>query len=80
LEGFSATVLDALQALTKQPGEDRIAAAKRAAKLPLARAVKLADNAENSDLSRIPSPTQKDFDRMEEYRRVREILEAGSAP
>ena len=80
LEGFSAVVLDALQALTKQPGEDRLSAAKRAAQLPLARAVKLADNAENSDLSRIPSPTQKDFDRMEEYRLVREILEAGSAP
>ena len=80
LEGFSAVVLDALQALIKQPGEDRLSAAKRAAQLPLARAVKLADNAENSDLSRIPSPTQKDFDRMEEYRLVREILEAGSAP
>ena len=79
-EGFSATILEALQALTKLPGEGRIAAAKRAASIPLARAVKLADNSENSDLSRIPSPTQKDIDRLEEYRQVREILEKASAP
>ena len=34
----------------------------------------LADNAENMDLSRISNPTQKDYDRLEEYKRVREIL------
>ena len=79
-EGFSAEVIEALEALTKQPGETRIDAAHRAARIPLARAVKLADNAENSDLSRIPVPTQKDLDRIEEYRKVRDILEAADAP
>ena len=79
-EGFSGDVIEALKVLTKLPGESRIEAAKRAAQNPLARKVKLADNAENSDLSRIPAPTQKDLDRMEEYRRVREILEQASAP
>ena len=79
-EGFSVEVLKALEALTKQPGETRIDAAHRAARIPLARAVKLADNAENSDLSRIPVPTQKDLDRIEEYRKVRDILEAADAP
>jgi GTP diphosphokinase / guanosine-3',5'-bis(diphosphate) 3'-diphosphatase len=74
-EGFSGAVIEALDALTKRPGEGRVDAAKRAARIPLARAVKLADNAENSDLSRIASPTQKDFDRLEEYRKVRELLE-----
>jgi GTP diphosphokinase / guanosine-3',5'-bis(diphosphate) 3'-diphosphatase len=79
-EGFAADVIEALEAVTKLPGESRIDAAKRAAQNPLARAVKLADNAENSDLSRITAPTQKDLDRIEEYRKVRQILERAGAP
>jgi hypothetical protein len=74
-EGFSFSVLNALAALTKFPGEDRISAARRAAANPLAKSVKLADNAENSDLSRIPNPTAKDLERLEQYRQVRLILE-----
>jgi (p)ppGpp synthase/HD superfamily hydrolase len=77
-EGFSANIISALEALTKRPGETRIEAAYRAAQHPLARCVKLADNAENSDLSRIPSPTEKDQERLEQYRLVRKILEAAS--
>ena len=73
-EGFSREVVDAVDALTKRRGENRIDAAKRAAANPIARVVKLADNAENMDLSRISNPTQKDYDRLEEYKRVREIL------
>lgn len=79
-EGFPGDVIEALEALTKLPGESRIEAAKRAARNSLARVVKLADNAENSDLSRISTPTQKDLDRIEEYRKVREILELAGAP
>lgn len=79
-EGFPPAVLDALEALTKRPGESRMDAAKRAAADPLARVVKLADNAENMDLSRIGSPTPKDHARLEEYRRVREVLLAAEAP
>lgn len=74
-EGFSPSVLQALEALTKLPGEDRMSAARRAAVNPLARSVKLADNAENSDLSRIPNPSAKDLERLEQYRQVRLILE-----
>jgi (p)ppGpp synthase/HD superfamily hydrolase len=74
-EGFSQEIIEALAALTKRTGESRIDAARRAAGNKLARAVKLADNAENSDMGRIPAPTQKDLDRLEEYRKVREILE-----
>ena len=73
-EGFSREVVEAVDALTKRRGENRIDAAKRAAANPIARVVKLADNAENMDLSRISNPTQKDYDRLEEYKRVREIL------
>ena len=73
-EGFSGSVLAALEALTKQPGESRTDAARRARANPIAREVKLADNAENMDLSRIPEPTEKDYKRIVEYREVRKIL------
>ncbi len=73
-EGFDQDVLDALAALTKAPGETRVDAAHRAARHPIARSVKLADNAENSDLSRIPEPTAKDRERLAEYAQVRAIL------
>lgn len=72
--GFPPAVIDAVAALTKQPGETRILAAKRAAANPIARNVKLADNAENMDLSRIPNPSPKDLARMQEYAAVRAIL------
>jgi guanosine-3',5'-bis(diphosphate) 3'-pyrophosphohydrolase len=52
-DGFPAEVLDAIRALTKTAGEDRIAAAMRAAENPIARVVKLADVTDNMDLSRI---------------------------
>jgi (p)ppGpp synthase/HD superfamily hydrolase len=73
-EGFSRGVMDAVEALTKRPGESRLEAAVRAAKNKTARAVKLADNAENMDLSRIKNPTEKDYARIEEYKAVRALL------
>ncbi len=73
-EGFGQDVLDGLEALTKRPGETRIEAAHRAARNRIARTVKLADNAENLDLSRIVEPTAKDRERLAEYARVREVL------
>jgi len=79
-EGFSEEVLSALEALTKRPGESRIEAAYRAAADPIARVVKLADNTDNSDLSRITSPSAKDYAHLEQYKQVRAILLASSAP
>jgi GTP diphosphokinase / guanosine-3',5'-bis(diphosphate) 3'-diphosphatase len=73
-EGFSEPVLRALDALTKRQGESRLEAAVRAAADPIAREVKLADNAENTNLSRISNPSARDYERVEEYRRVREVL------
>ena len=72
--GFSCHVVEAVQALTKKSGESRIEAAYRALKNPIARAVKLADIADNMDLSRIATPTPADFRRLEEYQQVRQIL------
>jgi guanosine-3',5'-bis(diphosphate) 3'-pyrophosphohydrolase len=79
-EGFSNAVVQAVDALTKRAGESRVAAAERAAQVELARVVKLADNAENMDLSRIPVPSEADRKRLHEYEQVRSILlQAGRA-
>ena len=72
--GFSRHVVEAVQALTKKSGESRIEAAYRALNNPIARAVKLADIADNMDLSRIATPTPADFRRLEEYQHVRQLL------
>ena len=77
-EGFSNAVLEAVEALTKRQGESRLAAAARAAKNKVACAVKLADNAENMDISRIAVPTEKDFARLKEYEQVRALLLAAA--
>lgn len=73
-EAFPSAVIEALRALTKRPGESRLAAAARAAENPLARAVKLADNSDNMDLNRIAQPTAADIVRLEEYKTVRALL------
>lgn len=76
--GFPAEVLQAVQALTKTPGEDRLAAAARAAADPIARLVKLADVADNMDLGRLPHPTPADHARRQVYAQVRQILLAAA--
>jgi (p)ppGpp synthase/HD superfamily hydrolase len=72
--GFSETVLTAIAALTKTPGESRMSAAHRAVQNPIARTVKLADVGDNMNLDRIAHPTEKDFARLKEYEEVRALL------
>ena len=74
--GFSAQVIRGLRAVTKVEGESYEAFVARAALDPVGRAVKLADLAENSDLSRIAQPSQKDLERVEKYRRAMAYLQA----
>ena len=74
-EGFPTELIAAIDALTKRNGESRLQAAARAAKNPIARAVKLADVTDNMDLSRISNPTGKDFARLKEYEQVKNLLE-----
>ncbi|WP_223787922.1 HD domain-containing protein [Marinicella meishanensis] len=73
-EGFDQQVIAAIDALTKRPGESRLAAAARAAANPIARVVKLADVTDNMDLSRIADPQDKDFERLKEYVKVKQLL------
>ena len=69
-EGFSEEVLTAIESVTKVPGESYEDFVERAAQNPIGRVVKLADLEENSDLSRIASPSWDDLERVEKYRRA----------
>ena len=51
-----------------------VGAAARAKANPVALRVKLADNADNQDMTRIGNVTEKDLARLEEYKRVRAFL------
>jgi len=69
-EGFSEDVLSAIESVTKVPGESYEDFVDRAAQNPIGRVVKLTDLEENSDLSRIASPSWEDLERIEKYRRA----------
>jgi len=69
-EGFSEEILSAIESVTRVPGESYGDFVDRAAQNPIGRVVKLADLEENSDLSRIASPSWKDLERIEKYRRA----------
>ena len=77
-DGFPATVIEAVEALTKRPEEenDYEAFIRRVAPNPLARQVKLADLRDNCDASRIAQPTEKDRRRIEKYKRAIQYLES----
>jgi hypothetical protein len=57
-------------------GEDYEDFARRAAANPIGRNVKLADLADNCDLSRIAEPTEVDYRRIEKYRRATKLIHA----
>ena len=75
-KGFSNQILDAIDALTKRSGETRLEAAYRALSNPISKIVKIADVTDNMDLSRILTPSTKDYLRIKEYFQVKKILES----
>ena len=75
-EGFSESVLEALEAVTKREGESYENFVRRAAKNPIGRTVKRADLLGNLDMARIPVPTAGDHDRVAKYRNALSILDS----
>ena len=74
-EGFSEAILEALVSVTKIDGEEYQAFVQRAARNPIGKAVKRADLIDNSDVSRIAVPTQKDRERLAKYARALALLD-----
>lgn len=73
-EGFSESVLAGIDAVTRRPGENYNDFVHRAGCNEIGRRVKLADLLDNSDLSRIPSPTEADRQRVAKYERAIAML------
>jgi (p)ppGpp synthase/HD superfamily hydrolase len=73
-EGFSDHIIEALQSVTKRDGEGYEAFVRRAATNAIGRRVKLADLHDNSDLSRIAMPSERDFRRIEKYQRAIDLI------
>ncbi|MDK4703851.1 GTP pyrophosphokinase [Rhizobium sp. CNPSo 4062] len=71
---FSAEVRDAVQALTRQDGEDYFDFVRRAAANPIARRVKLADIADNLDPARIIASDPNGPSRRQRYKKARSML------
>jgi (p)ppGpp synthase/HD superfamily hydrolase len=73
--GFTNEIVDAVVCLTKRKNENYMDYIKRCKTNYLAKIVKLADLEDNSDLSRIKNPTEKDYERTKKYRAaVNELL------
>lgn len=66
-EGFSKTVVSAVDALTHRPDEGYTAYLHRVRRDDVARRVKLADLAHNMDLRRIETVQTKDLERLKKY-------------
>ncbi|MBM3795263.1 MAG: HD domain-containing protein [Acidobacteria bacterium] len=77
--GFSESIVEAVDAMTRRDGESYEDFVARAGRNPIARNVKLADLDDNSDASRLPSPlTANDRTRLEKYARSRATLLAAN--
>lgn len=75
-EGFSEAVVEAVDALTHRKGESYFATVERAKANPLARQVKLADLADNSDRTRLAVISDRDEFRLAKYAEARRLLES----
>ena len=73
-EGFPDHIIEALRSVTKREGEAYEDFVLRAATNPIGRRVKLADLHDNCDLSRIATPSERDVQRIEKYRRAIDVL------
>ena len=75
-EGFALKILAAVQALSQRSDESYEDFVVRVGSDPLARTVKLADLADESDVSRIAIPSSADIARLQRYQQASAYLQA----
>ena len=73
-EGFDKDVLNTLKTITKKEDEDYFDYISRVCLNETACKIKLADLKDNMDISRIANPSQKDFERVEKYKKAEKII------
>lgn len=69
-EAFGPEIGAAVDAITRRPAERYSDYIRRVGENPMARAVKIADLIDNSNLSRLPSVTLEDVKRQRKYNRA----------
>ncbi len=74
LQGFPDFIVNAIAAITKLEGESYDDYILRVKSNVIARKVKIADVTHNLDIGRIANPTEKDFQRLEKYKKVLQEL------
>ena len=72
--GFSETLLEALDSVTKRAGETYEDFVRRAALHPIGKKIKLADLRDNMDLSRLEEITDNDIKRVKKYHGALKII------
>lgn len=75
-KGIYPMVFQRVSLLTKKDGQDYQDYLEKIAEDPYAREVKIADLTHNMDLSRIQNPTDKDFKRVEKYKKALDFLKS----
>ena len=76
-EGFSETVIEALETVTKQSeDEDYEDFIKRSLRNDIGRKVKIADLLENLDVTRIGELSEKDIKRINKYKKALQTLKS----
>jgi (p)ppGpp synthase/HD superfamily hydrolase len=73
-QGFPDFIVKAISAITKQEGEPYEDYILRVKSNAISRKVKIADVTHNMDISRIANPTEKDFQRLEKYKKILQEL------
>ena len=73
--GFNQNVIEAIRLMTHAEGVPYLDYVAKIKENPIARAVKLADLAHNSDLTRLDIVDEKALARVEKYARARKLLE-----
>ncbi len=73
-KGIPERLCRSIVVITKKENDSYEKYVDRVAKDPIAIAVKIKDLEHNMDVSRLQDPTQKDYDRIEKYRKVHSKL------
>ena len=73
--GFTTDIVEAIKVLTREKGVPYMSYLQAVKKNELAKVVKMSDIKHNMDLSRIENPTQRDFDRLDKYKKALLFLE-----
>ena len=72
--GFDEEIIEGLKSVTRLSDESYNKFIDRAKLNPIGKNVKLADLDDNMDISRIKNPTDKDYQRLEKYKKAKKRL------